>query len=557
MGSPENRARLDDPASTSGLNSESGEATSTGWNLRNSVPCLVSIAIFCFLVIENIRRLVEGVLIANLALLNFVHQPSQFRAPPVLYQLLIMAHSRSLPIKRLSKFNFATDVIDYWAQDSSLLALQWVDQSMSQERKFTFADISRQSHRIAKLFLQLDINPGDTVILILPRIPEWWEIVTACLRAGVIVCPCTTLLVANDIEYRIKVAHATVFIGDESAVGKAMKVKSTCPSLKAVIQVGGHAPTGATDFHDTLSKISKDTHFPVPNSLTTTSPALIFFTSGTTGPPKIVQHSQISYPLAHTLTGAHWLRLSPGKLFFNLSDQGWAKAAWAIFGAWNMGAALFTCDDRGAFSPTRLLELLHRYPITHMCAPPTAYRQLVLNEGRKYFESHPPKALEHCCGAGEPLNESVINIWQEMTGGIQIYDGYGQTEMILVCANQKVNPVKPGSMGKPIPQVPLVVIGENGRETPDDKEGDIAVVVEGEGQGMDFFGFFDGYIDRNTGKLDRKIKDGADGRRYFITGDRATRDKDGYFWFVGRSDDVINSSGYRIGRSLSPFSSPR
>jgi medium-chain acyl-CoA synthetase len=201
------------------------------------------------------------------------------------------------------------------------------------------------------------------------------------------------------------------------------------------------------------------------------------------------------------------------------------------------------------------LETLHRFPITVLCAPPTAYRQLVLEESQAYFAKNRPKALVHCTGAGEPLNESVIRTWEMMTDGIQIYDGYGQTETILVCANQQANKVKPGSMGKPIPGVPLVVIDNDGRECEVGKEGDIAIQIDEEMQeGKDiFFGIFDGYIDKVTGRLDRRIKR-WNGKAYYLSGDRASRDDDGYFWFVGRSDDVINSSGYRIG--LFSFSSP-
>ena len=212
-------------------------------------------------------------------------------------------------------------------------------------------------------------------------------------------------------------------------------------------------------------------------------------------------------------------------------------------------------DDRGAFSPIRLLETIHKFPITTLCAPPTAYRQLVLEQSQQYFNSHPPRHLEHCVGAGEPLNESVIKTWQKMSG-LQIFDGYGQTETVLMCANQRENPVKPGSMGKPLPSVPLVVLDAEGQEAQPGVEGDIAVRLDDPAGKEDntFFGIFDGYIDMKTGKLDRRIrsfrnKSGWGNQAWFLTGDRATRDEDGYFWFVGRSDDVINSSGYRIGKS--------
>lgn len=453
------------------------------------------------------------------------------------------------PLRSPASFNFARDVVDHWAQkDPSQVALYWTDQSLSTTKQLTYRHFSRQAHRVAALLASLGIAAGETCILISSRVPEWWEVATACLRSGVVVCPCTTLLVDKDIEFRLQVAHAAAFIGDEVAVAKCLKVRAKCPNLRTIIQIDGKVASGVVDYHAALAEMPADTQFAVPSSLTPSSPALTFFTSGTTGPPKMVLHTQSSYPLAHALTGIHWLQLSPGKIYWNLSEQGWAKAAWSFFSSWNCGATLFVHDDRQAFSPRRTLDVLHKFPITTLCAPPTVYRQLVLEESRRFFatEQGRPRALTHCCGAGEPLNESVIRTWKEMTGGIEIFDAYGQTETIVVCANQKTNKVKPGSMGKPIPGVPLTIIDADGNETKDGDEGDIAIAISDD-RASAFFGIFEGYIDKSTGKIDNKIKAFGNDRRYFITGDRASRDSDGYFWFVGRSDDVINSSGYRIG----------
>ena len=460
---------------------------------------------------------------------------------------------QSLPVSpyRVPKsFNFAIDIVDYWAQKNpSQVALHWTSQSLSNTKELTYAHFSQQSHRIASLLSYLSLKQGETLILILPRIPEWWETVTACLRSGVIVCPCTTLLVDKDIEYRLQVSHAAAFIGDETSVSKVLKISKNCPSLRRIIQIGGRAPTDVVDFHTALDRVKGSIDFPTPSFLKPTSPALIFFTSGTTGPPKMVLHTQTSYPLAHALTGIHWLQLTPESTYWNLSEQGWAKAAWAFFGAWNCGATLFVHDDRLPFSPRRTLEVLNKFPITTLCAPPTVYRQLVLQESQKMFASAEgkPMALKHCCGAGEPLNEGVIRTWKDMTGGMEIFDGYGQTETILTCANQRGNKVKPGSMGKPVPGVPLVIINTEGGTTKVGEEGDIAIEIdETKNEKERFFGIFEGYVDMKTGKMDRKVRKFAK-KSYYVTGDRATRDQDGYLWFVGRSDDVINSSGYRIG----------
>jgi medium-chain acyl-CoA synthetase len=268
-----------------------------------------------------------------------------------------------------------------------------------------------------------------------------------------------------------------------------------------------------------------------------------------------VLHNQVSYPLAHALTGTHWLRLRPPpqqSLYWNLSEQGWAKAAWSFFSAWNCGAALFIHDDRSPFSAKRTLQILHTYPITTLCAPPTVWRQLVLDENRALIASGElrPKALKHATGAGEPLNESVIRRWAGIEGmnGMLICDGYGQTESILVCANQEGVPIRYGSMGKPLPNVPLTVIDNDGIDAGVDVEGDIAIRVPAtQSDPNHFMGLFEGYINMSTGALSRNLRTFPDGAQFYLTGDRARRDSAGYFWFVGRSDDVINSAGYRIG----------
>ena len=360
-------------------------------------------------------------------------------------------------------------------------------------------------------------------------------------------CPCTTLLVDKDIEYRLQASKATVFVGDEVSVAKVLKIQKDCPTLKKIFQVGGTpSQSNVMSFERSLESIPSNVQFPTPKSLTPISPALYFFTSGTSGPPKMVLHTQISYPLAHALTGTHWLKLGPSSVYWNLSEQGWAKAAWSFFGAWNCGAALFVHDDREAFDPKRTLGVLTKFPITTVCAPPTAYRQLVLTENHHLFRDPGMKNLVHACSAGEPLNGSVIEKWKELSG-MDIYDGYGQTETTLTCANQAANPIRYGSMGKPIPGVPLMVINEEGEAAENGAEGDIALEVH---SGPDsFLGLFAGYINMNTGQLDQRRKTFPNGRIFYLTGDRATRDEDGYLWFVGRSDDVINSSGYRIGQS--------
>lgn len=363
-----------------------------------------------------------------------------------------------------------------------------------------------------------------------------WEVAVAGLRAGIVICPATTLLVPEDVRYRCQRSEAKVFVGDAASIQKLLKVRNECPHIKHIIQVDGQPPEGVLNLSTALAQLDDYIGFN-GGKPDTKLPAIIYFTSGTTGHPKMVQHNHISYPLAHTVTGKHWLRLSPGKLYWNLSEQGWAKAAWSFFGAWNCGASLFVHDDRQAFNPRQTLEILHDYPITTLCAPPTVYRQLVLDEMRKHFQQNRPRHLVHCTGAGEPLNPEVIKLWKE-TSGIEICDGYGQTETILVCGNFEDSPVRPGSMGRPSPGVPLYVVSEDGKECREGVEGDIAVAVD-LSEGSNFFGVFDGYLGDN-GQLDRRLRASESGasKSWYLTGDRATRDRDGYFWFVGRSDDV-------------------
>ncbi|KAH7403086.1 hypothetical protein BKA64DRAFT_440923 [Cadophora sp. MPI-SDFR-AT-0126] len=460
-----------------------------------------------------------------------------------------MAHFTKSQLEKPEDFNFARDVVDYWAaKNPGSTAMYWVSQDLSEMRMLKYSYFGRQSHRIAVLLQKLGLSPGDRLVMILPRMPAWWEIALASIRSGIVICPATTLLVAKDIEFRCKLTGATAFFGDKSSVEKFMKVKANYPTVKIVVQVDETSKagdSGVIDYYQRLELIQESASFESPR-LKISDPSLIYFTSGTSGPPKMVQHNQISYPLAHTLTGKHWLQLSPGKIYWNLSEQGWAKAAWSFFGAWNCGATLFVHDDRTAFDPLRLLHILHTYPITTLCAPPTAYRQLVLQESKNFLKENPPKALSHCTGAGEPLNAGVIDEWQKMTG-LEIFDGYGQTETVLTCGNFAGTAIRPGSMGKPTPGVPLKIISPDGKECESDDGGDLAIMVNeiADAKSGEFFGLFDGYI-RPDGSLDKRIKD-LGGKQWYLTGDRATRDEDGYYWFVGRADDVINSAGYRIG----------
>lgn len=447
------------------------------------------------------------------------------------------AERRAFHLEVPEYFNFAIDVIGKWAGDPNKLAMLWIGQN-GEERYLTFAHFAERSSRAANAFTALGIKKGDRVLVMLPRVPEWWESVLGLMKIGAIPIPCTTLLTPKDIQFRAEVSEATGFITDSEGAVKFDQVRSECPTIKVALEVEPNADVarreGWTSYHQVVEEASPEFTGPKTRS---DEPCLVYFTSGTVGYPKMVLHTHASYPIGHTITGKYWLDLHEDDLHWNLSEMGWAKAAWSnLFGPWVMGAAMFIQDARGKFNPIETLEMLHKYPITTLCAPPTAYRMLVLDEPLAYLKANPPKALRHCVGAGEPLNPEVIRAWQQSTG-MTIRDGYGQTETVLLCANFPPLEVKPGSMGKPSPGFEVEVIDHDGNPLPPGKEGDIAVKIKPQRPTWMFKEYW-----RNPEATQACIRGD-----WYITGDRAYKDEDGYFWFVGRADDVIISAGYRIG----------
>lgn len=439
------------------------------------------------------------------------------------YQQII----ENFEFQRPERFNFAGDIIDKWAQDKDKRAILWIDDNGTQI-DYSFAQLSDASKRLCNVLAANGVKRGDTAVIVLGRQLAWWEAVTACLRMGVVLSPGTTQLSAKDLAYRINMAEAACIITESSCAAKLDTVVEQCPTLQATLHVGG-AREGWLDYQAHV-----DAALPEFNTADTTSDeeALCYFTSGTTGHPKMAIHSH-SYGLGHEATGKYWLDLEGNDLHWNISDTGWAKAAWSsYFGPWMQGAALFVHHTAG-FSPQRTLELLSQYPVTTMCGAPTIYRMLVLEDLAAYQFG----TLRHCVGAGEPLNPEVIDTWQTHTG-LTIRDGYGQTETVMLCANLQCFEPRFGSMGKPAPGIDLNVIDENGQVLPPNTEGDIAVRMTPQPPQ----GFFKGY--KNKPDLTAKTFRGDD---WYLTGDRAKVDEDGYFWFVSRADDVILSAGYRIG----------
>ena len=425
-------------------------------------------------------------------------------------------------------YNFAFDIVDRWAENAQQLAMLWVNER-GDERRLTFRDFAARSNQLGHALRTMGMRQGDRILIILPRLPEWWEAVLGIMKIGAISMPGTTLLTPKDVAYRIQAAEAVAVITDEEGALKVEQVANECPTLRLKIVLGAEREGWVNYARAVASAMS--TLKPEPTR--SDEPMMLYFTSGTVGYPKMVLHTHVSYPIGHIVTGKYWLDLKATDLHWNLSDTGWAKAAYSnLFGPWIMGAAMFTFDGRGRFDARQTLELLERYPISTFCAPPTAYRLLVLENLRHYRLA----TLRHCIGAGEPLNPEVIEAWQRGTGQI-IRDGYGQTETVILVANFPPLPVKPGSMGKPSPGLTIGVVDDDGREVVAGTEGDIAVKLTP----MRPVGLFKEYW-RNPEATSNCIRG-----EWYITGDRAIRDADGYFWFVGRADDVIISAGYRIG----------
>ena len=427
-------------------------------------------------------------------------------------------------------YNFGFDVVDRWAEDRTKLALISVDPTGEKAEQHSFWDLKVLSNKFANLLRELGLGKGDRVFIMLPRIPAWYVALVGMMKLGVLPMPATTLCTPRDIEYRVNLAEAAAVITDPENATKVETAAGACPSLKYLVMVGGDK-RGWISFDEKMAEAS--TRLENVERTRSNDPMLIYFTSGTVGYPKMVLHTQASYGLAHVLTAKYWHDLNSTDLQWTLSDTGWAKAAYGkLFGQWAQGAAVLQHDARGRFDAPLTLRMLGRYGVSAFCAPPTAYRMMVLEDLAQFDLPN----LRHCTSAGEPLNPEVMKKWEEGTG-LTIYDGYGQTETVLLVANYQCLPVRPGSMGKPMPGFEIGIVNEEGLELPPGEEGQIAVKV---------------VPDRPVGMFREYWKDAAATERSFVgdwylTGDKAYKDEDGYYWFVGRADDLIISAGYRIG----------
>ncbi|MBQ6702311.1 MAG: AMP-binding protein [Clostridia bacterium] len=438
---------------------------------------------------------------------------------------------QSIDFKNEDKYNFAFDTVDAIADKSpDKLAMIHLDVNKV-ERRFTFKDMKKASAQCANYFKSLGIKKGDRVMLVLKRHYQFWFSILALHKLGAIAIPATHQLQKHDFEYRFNSAEVSAIVctADGDAANQVDLAQADSPSLTTKIMVGG-ARDGWKNFDEEYKLFS--THFdrtedtPCGNDL-----SLMFFTSGTTGYPKIAAHNY-KYALGHYITAKYWHGVSDDGLHFTISDTGWGKALWGkLYGQWLAEGAVFTYDfDR--FNASDILPMFAKYQITTFCAPPTMLRMLIKEDISKYDLS----SIRHMTTAGEALNPEVYKQFEKLTG-LQIMEGFGQTELTLAIANLMGGTHKVGSMGKPTPLYDIDIVDENGNSVADGETGEIVVNVKNGAP----CGLFEGYY-RNEEKTKEVMHDG-----YYHTGDTAWRDEDGFFWYVGRVDDVIKSSGYRIG----------
>lgn len=430
-------------------------------------------------------------------------------------------------------FNFGFDIIDEWGrQDKSKKALVWCDDH-DNELTLTYDELSRLSNRTANFLRDRGVKKGDVVMLILRRRWEYWVCATAIHKLGGILIPGSLQLTKKDIVYRANSAniHTIICVDDEFVVSQVEQSLPDAPSINNHVLATG-SKEGWLQFHEEIAKYPETFERPTGEDAAKNEDImLIYFTSGTTGMPKMVCHN-FMHPLGHIVTAKYWQCVQENKLHLSVSDSGWAKFGWGkIYGQMICGATIFAYD-MDKFVPHKLLEKMEKYRITTFCAPPTMFRFMLQEDVTKYDLS----SIERCCIAGEPLNPEIFRKWQRLTG-IKMTEGFGQSESSVLIANFPWFEPKPGSTGKPSPLYDIQLINSDGQICEDGEEGEICIRVD---QGLPVGLFFQYYHDAERTKE-------CFGGKYYNTKDVAWRDSDGYFWFVGRNDDVIKCSGYRIG----------
>ena len=436
-------------------------------------------------------------------------------------------------------FNFAYDVMDEWAKEApERLALLWTNDEGAEIRT-TFAQLKEQSDQAASYLQSLGIQKGTPVMLILKRRYEWWLSMLALCKLGAVVIPATHMLTKHDIVYRCTRADikAIICVDDDYVCKQIQAALPECPTVETLVAVNeaaqGKSNPVPEGFHDWENEWRKTPKFQRPEHINENSDTmLMYFTSGTSGEPKMVAHDYL-YAMGHLTTGVFWHNLHEGSLHLTVADTGWGKAVWGKFyGQWFAGATVFVFDHE-KFDADTMLRQMAKYHVTSFCAPPTIYRFMIREDFSKYDLS----SLEYCCTAGEALNPAVFDHFKKLTG-LTIYEGFGQTETTMTLGTMPWMKAKPGSMGMPNAQYKIGLLKADGTSCEDGEKGEIVVYAT---SGQKPVGLFKGYY-RDEEKTHEAWHDGI-----YHTGDMAWRDEDGYYWFEGRIDDVIKSSGYRIG----------
>lgn len=445
-------------------------------------------------------------------------------------------YKEHLDIKVPDHFNFAYDVMDAWAMEQpEKTAMIWTNDE-GKELRFTFGRMKELTDQAASYFTQLGIGHGDMVMLILKRHYEWWVAMLALHKIGAVAIPATHMLTKHDIVYRNNRASvkAIICVGEDYVLEQIGLAMEESPSVATLVSIGPKVPEG---FHDWHAEIGNAPAFVRPEHVNDNGDTmLMYFTSGTSGEPKMVAHDYL-YALGHLTTGVFWHNLAEDSIHLTVADTGWGKAVWGKFyGQWFAGAAVFVFDHE-KFNADKMLRQMERYHVTSFCAPPTVYRFLI----REDFSRYDLSALRYCCTAGEALNAAVYDKFRELTG-IKLMEGFGQTETTMTLGTMPWMEPKPGSMGMPNAQYEIDLLKPDGTPCEDGEKGQIVIRTGTKADGKDKpLGLFKGYY-RDEELTRQAWHDG-----YYYTGDMAWRDEDGYYWFVGRIDDVIKSSGYRIG----------
>ena len=438
---------------------------------------------------------------------------------------------RNFHINIPDNFNFGYDVVDAWAEsEPDKKALLWTNDH-GDSRQFTYSELKRYTDMTASYFQSRGIGRGDKVMLILKRRYEFWFSIIALHKIGAVAIPATHLLTKKDIIYRCGAASIKMIVaaGEQVILKHILDAAPECPTLETMVSVGPEYAEGFEDFHQGIEAAAP---FVRPDFVNTNDDImLMYFTSGTTGEPKMVAHD-FTYPLGHISTACFWHNLHRDSLHITIADTGWAKAAWGkLYGQMIAGANIFVYDHE-KFTPADILQKIHDYRITSLCAPPTIYRFMIREDLSRFDLS----SLEYCTTAGEALNYSVYETFLKITG-VPLMEGFGQTETTLILGTFPWMKPKPGSMGVPNPQYDIDLLKPDGRRAEDGEQGQIVIRTHN-GKPV---GLFREYY------RDPEMTAQAWHDDVYYTGDVAWRDEDGYYWFVGRADDVIKSSGYRIG----------